>query len=211
MFDRYIYYMTASKTPLARTDTTELHAHVDKLAAEGPLAVALIDLDGFGAINQQLGHEAGDRVLVDMERTLTGSLPQGGYVWRIGGDEYAVAVMGGSAEALLIVLDEVRVHLATHGAGDMSGIGMSIGVAARPPHADSAAELLKAADHALFRAKRAGGGQVAIYVEEKMVLKSNYYEPSMLHRLSRLSNNTGRTEASLLREALDDLLVKHAD
>lgn len=203
--------MATTKKPLARTEHTELTEHLDSLAKAGPVAVALIDLDGFGSINQSLGHDAGDRVLADMERTLTGSLPQDHYVWRIGGDEYAVAVSGGSAEALLIVLDEVRVHLATHGAGDISSVGMSVGVAARPPHADSATELLKAAHHALFRAKRAGGGQVAIYVEEKMVLKSNYYEPSALHRLARLSNNTGRTEASLLREALDDLLIKHSD
>jgi diguanylate cyclase len=43
-----------------------------------------------------------------------------------------------------------------------------------------------------------------------MVMKSNYYDRGALSRLAKLSANTGRTEASLLREALDDLFVKHA-
>ncbi len=49
---------------------------------------------------------------------------------------------------------------------------------------------------------------MAIYIEQKMVLKSNHYSRAHLDRLARLSNVTDRTEASLLREALDDLLDK---
>ena len=70
---------------------------------------------------------------------------------------------------------------------------------------------MRAADEALFRAKREGRGRVAIYVEDKMTLKSNYYSKAALERLAKLSRATGRTEASLLREALDDLLVKYKD
>lgn len=54
-------------------------------------------------------------------------------------------------------------------------------------------------------------GRVVIYVEEKMTLKSNYYSRASLDRLSKLASATERTEASLLREALDDLLKKHRD
>ena len=49
---------------------------------------------------------------------------------------------------------------------------------------------------------------MAIYVEEKMVLKSNYYSRASLARLSKLAGRLNRTEASLLREALDDLIRK---
>jgi len=52
---------------------------------------------------------------------------------------------------------------------------------------------------------------VTIFVEEKMTMKSNYYSRATLDRLAKLSNATGRTEASLLREALDELLVKYRD
>jgi len=48
-----------------------------------------------------------------------------------------------------------------------------------------------------------------MYIEEKMTLKTNYYSRAALDRLARLSAKTNRTEASLLREALDDLLDKH--
>lgn len=64
-------------------------------------------------------------------------------------------------------------------------------------------------DEALYRAKSEGRGRVAIYVESKMTLKSNYYSKASLERLAKLSDALNRTEASLLREALDDLFVKH--
>ena len=58
--------------------------------------------------------------------------------------------------------------------------------------------------------ERDGRDRVAMYVEEKMVLKSNYCKAN-LQRLAKLSAASDRTEASLLREALDDLLDKHKD
>ena len=62
-----------------------------------------------------------------------------------------------------------------------------------------------------MRAKRDGRDRVAMYVEEKMVLKSYHHSKANLERLAKLSSATDRTEASLLREALDDLLDKHKD
>ena len=49
---------------------------------------------------------------------------------------------------------------------------------------------------------------MAIFVDEKMVMKSNYYDRAALARLAKLSENTGRTEASLLRAALDALFLE---
>ncbi len=174
------------------------------------VAVALSDLDDFKEINDDHGHDAGDAVLAAWERTLRSSLPKGAIVRRLGGDEYAVALPGSSAENALIILDEIRQHLAQH---PIETIGRSIsatfGVAARPPHADDLDDLIGCANSALMRGKREGGGRVLIYVEEKMVLKSNYYPRADLDRLARLAGTTGRTEASLLREALEDLFDKH--
>ena len=87
-------------------------------------------------------------------------------------------------------------------------VSATFGVAARPPHATETPELFRCANAALARGKREGGDRVAIYVEEKMVLKSNYYSRAALDRLSKLAGQTNRTEASLLREALDDLFQK---
>lgn len=191
-------------------DTDEFVAAVDEAVAGEGVALCLTDLDAFGALNDELGRVAGDAVLAAWTRTLTGSLPDGSVVRRLGGDEYGVALPDTSAENALIVLEEIREHLARH---PVEGVGRPIsatfGVAARPPHAATTPDLLRCANAALMRGKREGGGQVALYVEEKMVLKTNYYPRADLDRLTRLSTATHRTEASLLREALGDLFQKH--
>lgn len=198
--------------PERAVDVASFCSRVDAAARGAPVAVAITDLDDFAGVNDDLGLDAGDRVLAAWERTLTGSVPGDALVARIGGDEYAVALPGASAENALIILEEVRSHFASHPVeGVDRSLDASIGVAARPPHADDAAELVHAANEALMRAKREGRGRVAIYVEDKMTLKSNYYPRGALDRLTKLSTATGRTEASLLREALDDLLQKNRD
>jgi diguanylate cyclase (GGDEF)-like protein len=176
-----------------------------------PLALALTDIDQFLEINEAFGQKGGDKVLRSFERTLTGSVPPEAIVGRISGDEYAVALPDTSAESALILLEEIRSHFGSIEAAPEvpRRIQVSVGIAARPQHAGTVAELMRAADEALFRAKREGKGRVAIYVEDRMTLKSNYYGKASLERLSKLSHATGRTEASLLREALDDLLEKH--
>lgn len=185
---------------------------VDDAVGPDAVAVCLTDLDGFGPLNDRLGRAAGDRVLESWTRTLVGSLPDGSIVRRLGSDEFAVGLPGASAENALILFEEIRAHLADR---PVDGVGEPIratfGVAARPPHATDLAGLVAAANAALMRGKREGGGRVCLYVEEKMVLKSNYYPRADLDRLARLSHATDRTEASLLREALDDLFAKHRD
>jgi diguanylate cyclase (GGDEF)-like protein len=196
-----------------KTSAEKFLADLEGVGTDGPLSVALADLDDFLAINERFGREGGDRVLESWERTLKGSLPKECTVHRIGGDEYAIALPEHSAESALIVLQEIRDHFASHPpTADINAqCDVSIGVASRPPHATATADLLHAAHGALARAKREGRGRVAIYVEEKMVLKSNYYARASLERLAKLSEHTGRTEASLLREALDDVFTKYRD
>jgi diguanylate cyclase len=185
----------------------DLVAQVDAAVGGGAVAVALTDLDRFGELNEQLGREAGDRVLEVWVETLTRSLPKDAIVGRLGGDEFGVALPNASAENALILLEEVRTHLTAHPVAGWT-IDATFGVAARPPHATETADLFRCAGEALARGKREGGARVAIYVEEKMVLKSNYYSRASLDRLSKLAGRLNRTEASLLREALDDLLQK---
>jgi diguanylate cyclase (GGDEF)-like protein len=187
-------------------------ADIARAGVRPPLAVAMADLDRFAAINERLGMEAGDRVLSTFERTLSGSLGADAVIARIGGDEYAIALPGTSAESALIQLEEVRAHYASHGVdGIDEPLDASFGIAARPPHAEDTADVLRCAAEALARAKREGAARVVIYVEEKMTMKSNYYSRASLDRLAKLAATTSRTEASLLREALDDLFTKHRD
>jgi hypothetical protein len=81
-----------------------------------------------------------------------------------------------SAENALVLLSEVRGHFAARSVEGVPGtMSASIGIAANPPHGSSAEDLWRAAGEALMRAKRDGRDRIALYVEQKMVLKSNYY------------------------------------
>ena len=186
----------------------ELVARIDGAVAGGAVAVALTDLDRFRELNEEHGREAGEKVLQVWVDTLTGSLPDDAIVGRLGGDEFGIALPHASAENALILLEEVRAHLEAHPVDGWT-ISATFGVAARPPHATETIELFDCANEALARGKREGGGRVAIHVEQKMVLKSNYYPRGALDRLARLAGHQNRTEASLLREALDDLVQKY--
>jgi diguanylate cyclase len=196
------------------TDRASFLADLDGLLHRGsaPLALALTDLDGFAAINDSNGRDAGDAVLAAWDRVLQANVPDGGSVVRLGGDEFVVVLPQTSAENAVVLLEEVRGHFSGM---DVEGVlatpSASVGIAASPHHGTTAEELWRAAGEALMRAKRDGRDRVALHVEEKMVLKSNYYSKANLERLAKLSYATDRTEASLLREALDDLLYKHRD
>jgi diguanylate cyclase (GGDEF)-like protein len=200
---------------MANTDLTAIADRGDffaelggQLRDGGTVALALTDLDDFAAINKTHGRDVGDAVLMAWDRVLRTNIPGGASVARLGGDEFAVVLPGTSAEIGLVLLEELRRHLAGMVVEGVA-VSASIGVAANPPHGTTAEELYRAAGEALMRAKRDGRDRVAMYVEEKMVLKSNYYSKANLERLAKLSSASDRTEASLLREALDDLLDKH--
>ena len=204
----------ATTSGLAVTDRDSFLADLDRQLHEdgGPLALALTDLDSFAAINDTCGRDAGDTVLTAWDRVLAANVPASGSVMRLGGDEFVVVLPGTSAENAVVLLEEVRGHFSRMTIKGVPGaLSVSAGIAARPPHGTTAGELWRAAGEALMRAKRNGRDRVALHVEEKMTLKSNYYSKAGLERLAKLSAATDRTEASLLREALDDLLYKHRD
>jgi diguanylate cyclase len=185
-------------------------AAVDDAIGDDAVAVIVTDLDNFRAINDEFGHDVGDEVLEVWRTTVIGSFPSSAIIGRLGGDEYAIALPATSAESALILMEEVRQHLIDHPVEPIGrGVELTAGVAARPPHAAAMADVVRCANAALMRGKREGRSRVVLYVEEKMVMKSNYYPRADLDRLARLASATRRTEASLLREALDDLLQKH--
>jgi diguanylate cyclase len=183
-----------------------LCSEVDVLDPDTPVAVGVLDLDGFGPVNDEQGPDAGDALLGRIEARLVDGLPPGAVVAHLRVDEWAVALPDEPPEALLLALDAVRREVEA-----AEPVTMSAGVAGRPHHGASSDELLSAADAALVRSKREGGNRISIAVAERMVLKTSYYSPSALHRLAKLARREGRPEASLLREALDDLLAKHRD
>jgi diguanylate cyclase (GGDEF)-like protein len=187
--------------------TEEFRTMVDSWTRSS-LTVAMLDIVEFADLNERYGREAGDRCIAAVQRTLEGSLPDSASVARMGGDEWAAALPDTTAEDAVILFEEVRQHLLGRpnpGHADADPVRIAVGIANLPEHVGDAARLVAAADEALHRAKR-GGGRSAIYVEDRMTLKSNYYPKAQLARLAKLADRLGRTEASLLREALGDLL-----
>jgi diguanylate cyclase (GGDEF)-like protein len=208
-----MFYKGGNMTHPKLLNRHEFEAALTKLEDTSPLAMAAIDIDHFLEINETFGHPGGDTVLRSLERTLVGSVSSDALVARYGGDEYVIALPDTTAEAALIVMEEIRSHFSSREASPQvpRRIGISIGIAARPQHGKTGTDLKRAADEALYRAKRERRGSVAIFVEDRMTLKSNYYPKAMLEKLGKLSTRTGRTEASLLREALEDLMGKYKD
>lgn len=185
---------------------------IDALPLDLPVSVTMTDLDGFGDFNNEAGRPSGDKLLAVFEQTLRANLPSAALINRIGGDEWVIAFPGLSLENALVLMDEVRSHIDTAAFGSTEHpVTLSAGLAARPPHGTAGDELLRAADEALSRSKRSGRNRVGIYVEDKMVMKSNYYSRATLDRLAALSRATNRTEASLLREAAATLLATYAE
>ncbi len=125
------------------------------------VAVLLVDLDGFKAVNDTLGHQAGDRVLIDVGRRLE-TVVQGKVVGRIGGDEFVVAWASGRfgevARVTASVARAIALEVPLGPAGRVASITASVGAAVAPPGSSSAAELMQRADQAMYRAKRTGGG-----------------------------------------------------
>jgi diguanylate cyclase (GGDEF)-like protein len=136
-----------------------LHEELDaRLAAHRPVALLLIDLDGFKEINDTLGHAAGDELLVELGARLDGRRADELLVARLGGDEFAVVADDAGDDALLARADAVGELIAAPFviAGVRLHVTASIGVArADGPDGDAGA-LLRRADVAMYRAKRTG-------------------------------------------------------
>jgi two-component system cell cycle response regulator len=135
------------------------------------LSLLFLDLDGFKALNDTSGHEAGDaalRLVADVLEGRSGHpglFRDGDLVARLGGDEFVVLLPGARHEAAAEVAGRMHTELrAACAAADarFGGLDLSIGVAACPDHAEDAAGLLQAADAAMYRSKAAGKGRVTV-------------------------------------------------
>ncbi len=124
------------------------------------LSLMLVDIDHFKAINDRLGHAAGDRVLADVTRDLRAATRLGDLLARVGGDELAMILADcGSRQAADVAGRMLLAIGADVELGGRQPVTLSIGVAGVRPR-QSADELLRRADQALYRAKNGGRNQV---------------------------------------------------
>jgi diguanylate cyclase (GGDEF)-like protein len=128
-------------------------------SSEQRFALLCLDLDGFKLINDTRGHEIGDRLLVGVARRLRESVRETDTVARMGGDEFAIIQPLDSQPSAAIALARRLVETVTRPfelAGRQALVGVSIGIALYPEHGESSDLLLRHADQALYRAKKAG-------------------------------------------------------
>lgn len=182
IFNAHVQDISAKKreeAELHRLATTDLltglanrarfYREVESALVRGaPLAVLMIDLDGFKDVNDTLGHAVGDSILREVAQRLASAIGVSGLAARIGGDEFAMLLPQASDSqqaqawgqtiiddvAKAIVVDHYEIH-----------VSASCGVAVAPQHAQEALALIGNADLALFRAKRLGGAQSFLFVQ----------------------------------------------
>jgi diguanylate cyclase (GGDEF)-like protein len=167
--------------------------------------VLFVDLDGFKAVNDTAGHQVGDELLVLAAQRLRESVREGDTVARLGGDEFAVLLVGEvDREQAFAIAERLRVAVsAPYALGtEEHTVAASIGIAFAEPGAgpDSAAELLRSADLAMYQAKKRGKDQVHEYSPE---LRSALLRRTELDQRLRLAVREG--EFTLVHQPIVDL------
>jgi diguanylate cyclase (GGDEF)-like protein len=131
-----------------------------------PLSLILLDIDRFKHFNDSFGHEAGDIVLSSLGALLRSASRAGDVACRYGGEEFVLILPAASLADALRRAEEIREAIrglrVTHGGRPLEAVRCSMGVAAFPEHGGLGGSLLRAADAALYRAKREGRDQVVL-------------------------------------------------
>ncbi len=132
-----------------------------------PFALLMLDLDDFKAYNDRHGHEAGNLLLKGIASAIDAACRESDLVYRYGGDEFSLILPGTREEGALEVAERIReaVRGVRGDGGRKPGIRCSVGVATFTADATDPAQLLLAADRALYAAKRAGRDRISTATE----------------------------------------------
>jgi diguanylate cyclase (GGDEF)-like protein len=121
-------------------------------------AVIMLDVDGFKSVNDTYGHAVGDQVLRSMFNYLATGLRSTDFLARYGGDELTLILSQSDPPSAMVVVQKILEKVADYTfdvpGGQKIHLGLSCGIAMFPVHANTAANLLRAADEALYRAKK---------------------------------------------------------
>ncbi len=130
-----------------------------------PVALLILDLDGFKEINDTAGHHYGDLMLQAVGLRLSGVVRKSDTVARLGGDEFALLLPGTNMEGATLIVHKILETIKTPFSleGRVFNIGVSIGIALFPEHSEDSSLLMQKADMAMYKAKESGIGY-ALYV-----------------------------------------------
>ncbi len=162
----------------------------DRMDGDAPVAVALVDLDGFKEINDSLGHGLGDSLLQVIARRLQHALPPDVLAARLGSDEFAIVLAEGDPAAVARMADDVRRLIRRPIVLDGLEISVDacVGLAVRSPEMSSKGDLLRCADVALIQAK---GTQAKVHLYDP---EQDEYSRSRLALAEELRNGLERGE-----------------
>lgn len=132
-----------------------------------PVSLVMLDVDHFKRFNDHYGHRSGDRVLQEMAGLLCAEVRRTDVVFRYGGEEFAILLPGASSEEALAIAERLRSRVQSHLFRDarnrpVGRLTVSAGVATFPGHADTAEQLVEAADQALYAAKYSSRNAVRV-------------------------------------------------
>jgi len=167
-------------------------------------AIVLMDLDRFKEVNDTLGHNAGDLLLIEVGRRLKETVRDVDVVARLGGDEYVILLENQSEQAVERVVEKIRKVL-EHPfklGGELVDISASLGIACYPEHGNDAVTLTRRADLAMYAAKQEHSG-FAMYAESQehssratLTLRSELrhaieHNELVLHYQPKIDHHTG--------------------
>jgi diguanylate cyclase (GGDEF)-like protein/PAS domain S-box-containing protein len=131
------------------------------------VSLALLDLDHFKHFNDTFGHQVGDILLKEVAGVLKGRVRASDLPCRYGGEEFSIILGEADIEGAYKCIEGIREaikHLSLHHRGQTLGtVTVSAGIASFPMHADNSEDLIRAADEALYRAKKAGRDRIIIH------------------------------------------------
>lgn len=205
----------------------ELQRHLDRCRRHGPAgALLLLDLDNFKQVNDSLGHNAGDELLVNIAGLLRRSIRGTDVVARLGGDEFAILLTDGDQAAAQRVAELVVERIGAHAAtldGVARRVTASVGVVTFVAAFEHSADILALADMTMYDAKEAGRNQVALLPEgdtrgpraaarlqwQSRIEDALVHDRFELHLQPIMDISTGRISSAevLLRLRDDDELV----
>ncbi len=128
-----------------------------------PFSVAMLDVDYFRKLNEEIGHPAANQLLFQIAQSIKNSLRSIDYAFRFGGDEFAIVLPDTKAKDAFEVAERIRKNVTQiKFPGLSTELSVSIGLSHFPEHGNKPEPLLEKADHALYEAKHRGRNQTVI-------------------------------------------------
>jgi diguanylate cyclase (GGDEF)-like protein len=144
---------------------------------DGQVAVIMIDIDHFKVFNDTYGHDGGDAVMRELGAFLKKHVRGSDTACRYGGEEFILilspSTLEGAMQRAMRIREDAALLSVKHAERDLGAITLSLGVSIFPDHASEPAEIIKAADVALYQAKRAGRNQVVMFTQGGELIMSH--------------------------------------